>query len=134
MSCWLHSCHSGTTQTINAFVHFFQVQQSCTGSPPIERIDPTNSEWKTEVAEFLWPATESALQETPPNRTTVHTWPLRPSPSTDELRREQQRSYLRMEQLIEEFMLPERLFGEHLGQPCLLGSQQRCWNGHKFEE
>ena len=86
------------------------------------------------MAEFLWPAAERALQETPPNGTGVNMWPQLPSSSADALRREQQESYLHMEKLIEEFMLPERLFGEYLGQPCLLGSQQSCWNGYKFEE
>lgn len=104
-----------------------------------------------EVAEFLWPATERALRNpstTPStenaNRTAANMWPLPPpgghettgskGENSSDLRSEQQRSYLRMEQLIEQFMVPERLFGEHLGQPCLLGSKQNCWNGQKFEE
>ncbi|VDK35305.1 unnamed protein product [Taenia asiatica] len=128
-----------------------KVKQRCIGNPPVEVMDPASSEWKVEVAEFLWPATERALRTTtttPPtenaNQTAANMWLLPPpggyessgsgGRSDNDLRSEQQRSYLRMEQLIEQFMVPERLFGEHLGQPCLLGSKQNCWNGHKFED
>ncbi|VDM34241.1 unnamed protein product [Hydatigera taeniaeformis] len=127
-----------------------KVKQRCTGNPPVEVINPASSEWKVEVAEFLWPATERALRTstvTPPldseNLTTGTMWPLLPaggressddSKGSIDLRSEQQRSYLRMEQLIEQFMVPERLFGEHLGQPCLLGSKHNCWNGHEFAD
>ncbi|KAH9278978.1 hypothetical protein ECG_08437 [Echinococcus granulosus] len=123
-----------------------KVKHRCTGNPAVEVIDPASSEWKVEVAEFLWPATERALRSPPTassvenaNLTAAHMWPLSPprqhdSGGGDDLRSEQQRSYLRMEQLIEQFIVPERLFGEHLGQPCLLGSGQNCWNGHKFED
>ncbi|KAL5105260.1 hypothetical protein TcWFU_007443 [Taenia crassiceps] len=128
-----------------------KVKQRCIGNPLVEVIDPSSFEWKVEVAEFLWPATERALRasSTTPstknaNCTAANMWPLLPPWRLEsngsgggignDLRSEQQRSYLRMEQLIEQFMVPERLFGEHLGQPCLLGSKQNCWNGHKFED
>lgn len=115
------------------------MKHRCTGNPPVERIDPTSSEGKAEVAEFLWPATENALRasqtQLPTNRTPELMWPLIPaSHRLEELRSKQQQSYINMEQLVEEFMLPERLFGEHLGQPCLMGSAEKCWNGHAFEE
>ncbi|VDN96133.1 unnamed protein product [Rodentolepis nana] len=116
-----------------------KVKHRCTGNPPVERIDPRSTEGRAEVADFLWPATERALQiyesRAPANRTATQMWPLIPSNHRlEELRREQKQSYIRMEELIVEYMLPERLFGEHLGQPCLMGRPERCWNGTGFED
>lgn len=115
------------------------MKHCCTGNPPVERIDPTSNEGRAEVADFLWPATERALHtyESQPiaNRTAAQMWPLIPSNHRlEELRREQQQSYMSMKQLIEEYMSPEKLFGEHLGQPCLIGRPEGCWNGRGFEE
>ncbi|VUZ40187.1 unnamed protein product, partial [Hymenolepis diminuta] len=115
------------------------VKHHCTGNPPVERIDPTSNEGRAEVADFLWPATERALHtyasQPLANHTAAQMWPLIPSNHRlEELRREQQQSYMSMKQLIEEYMLPEKLFGEHLGQPCLIGRSEGCWNGRGFEE
>nr|CDS33070.1 conserved hypothetical protein [Hymenolepis microstoma] len=116
-----------------------KVKHRCTGNPPVERIDPTSNEGRAEVADFLWPATERALQtyqsQAPANRTPAQMWPLiPPNHRLEELRREQKQSYISMEELIEEYMLPEKLFGEHLGQPCLMGRPEHCWNGRGFED
>uniref|UniRef100_A0A5K3EZZ4 Glypican-2 n=2 Tax=Mesocestoides corti TaxID=53468 RepID=A0A5K3EZZ4_MESCO len=117
-----------------------KVKKQCAGNPPVQNVDLTSPDWKAEVAEFLWDATEQAVRNysrAHQSRTAAEIWTL--SDARDEsvfnkLRMEQQQSYVRMEQLIEQFMVPERLFGEHLGQTCLMGSSENCWNGHKFTD
>ncbi|VDD74849.1 unnamed protein product [Mesocestoides corti] len=122
------------------FSFFIEVKKQCAGNPPVQNVDLTSPDWKAEVAEFLWDATEQAVRNysrAHQSRTAAEIWTL--SDARDEsvfnkLRMEQQQSYVRMEQLIEQFMVPERLFGEHLGQTCLMGSSENCWNGHKFTD
>ncbi len=136
--------HTGVRKWILfLFLNFlsYQVQKRCIGTSPAQRVDLSNPDWKVEVAEFLWPATERALRDSEssphPTVTASNMWPhptTRNETFISHLRVEQQKSYLKMEQLINKYMLPERLFGEHLGKPCLLGASQNCWNGHAFSE
>lgn len=104
------------------------------------QLESESMEWKSEISEFLWEATSEAMR-TRSRHLNAPAWKtrkqrIRPIDRNEtllaQLRLAQKHSYRAMERLIGDFMTPEKLFFEHLGQPCLEGGFKNCWNGYSF--